>query len=567
MARVALVLTICFMGFYPSLAWSSNSNHTDFLSCLSTKIPSQLVLTPSSRSFKPLLVSSIRNARLVAPATASPPLCIVTPTQASHVQAVVRCGRSHRVPVRVRSGGHDNEGLSYRSATPNGEAFAVIDLSKFNAVRVDAHAATAWVDSGTTLGELYYRVATAAPGLGFPAGFNAVRVDAHAATAWVDSGTTLGELYYRVATAAPGLGFPAGVCPTVGVGGLISGGGMGLMMRKNGLSADNVLDATMVDAEGNLLPDKKAMGDDLFWAIRGGGGGNFGIVLSWKLRLVPVPPKVAFFNVTKTMDQGAVDAVTKWQTIAPALPEDLSVRVVIQKRQATFQSLYLGNCSAVVATMRSRFPELGLTRGDCKEMSWLQHKAYLYFGDTSKNMPLEALLLNRSMTIGPFVKNKSDYVKKALTRDAWKKIFLWPDSGAVGQLILEPHGGMMSRIADDYTPFPYRSGVLYNIQYVEFWNGTGGHGTPKWLSGLYDDFMAPLVSKSPRGAYVNYRDLDIGVNKVVGGVTSYETAKVWGERYFGLANFKRLAKIKRKVDATDYFRNEQSVPPLLLIRE
>uniref|UniRef100_A0A453ADZ9 FAD-binding PCMH-type domain-containing protein n=1 Tax=Aegilops tauschii subsp. strangulata TaxID=200361 RepID=A0A453ADZ9_AEGTS len=525
MARVALVLTICFMGFYPSLAWSSNSNHTDFLSCLSTKIPSQLVLTPSSRSFKPLLVSSIRNARLVAPATASPPLCIVTPTQASHVQAVVRCGRSHRVPVRVRSGGHDNEGLSYRSATPNGEAFAVIDLSKFNAVRVDAHAATAWVDSGTTLG----------------------------------------ELYYRVATAAPGLGFPAGVCPTVGVGGLISGGGMGLMMRKNGLSADNVLDATMVDAEGNLLPDKKAMGDDLFWAIRGGGGGNFGIVLSWKLRLVPVPPKVAFFNVTKTMDQGAVDAVTKWQTIAPALPEDLSVRVVIQKRQATFQSLYLGNCSAVVATMRSRFPELGLTRGDCKEMSWLQHKAYLYFGDTSKNMPLEALLLNRSMTIGPFVKNKSDYVKKALTRDAWKKIFLWPDSGAVGQLILEPHGGMMSRIADDYTPFPYRSGVLYNIQYVEFWNGTGGHGTPKWLSGLYDDFMAPLVSKSPRGAYVNYRDLDIGVNKVVGGVTSYETAKVWGERYFGLANFKRLAKIKRKVDATDYFRNEQSVPPLLLI--
>ena len=136
----------------------------------------------------------------------------------------------------------------------------------------------------------------------------------------------------------------------------------------------------------------------------------------------------------------------------------------------------------------------------------------------------------------------------------------------MGQRILEPHGGLMTRIADDYTPFPYRSSVLYNIQYVEFWNGTGGHDMPKWLSGLYD-FMAPLVSKSPRGAYVNYRDLDIGVNKVVGGVTSYETAKVWGDRYFGLANFNRLAKIKRKVDATDYFRNEQSVPPLLFIRE
>ena len=113
MASMALVLTVCFLGFFvpvPSVAWPSNNN--DFLRCLSTNIPSQLVLTPSSPSFTPLLVSSIRNARLVAPATANPPLCIVTPTNASHVQAAVRCGRRHSVRVRVRSGGHDYECLS-----------------------------------------------------------------------------------------------------------------------------------------------------------------------------------------------------------------------------------------------------------------------------------------------------------------------------------------------------------------------------------------------------------------------------------------------------------------------
>ncbi|KAI4968505.1 hypothetical protein ZWY2020_045835 [Hordeum vulgare] len=528
MASISLVLTVCLLGFYapaPSLASSSNNNNNDdFLQCLSTNIPSQLVLTPTSPSFTPLLVSSIRNARLVAPAKANPPLCIVTPTNASHVQAVVRCGCRYSVRVRVRSGGHDNEGLSYRSTTPNGEEFAVIDLAKLHAIHVNPHKATAWVETGATTG----------------------------------------ELYYRVATAAPGLGFPASVCPTVGVGGIISGGGIGLMMRKYGLSADNVLDASMVDAKGNLLANKKAMGNDLFWAIRGGGGGNFGIVLSWKLRLVPVPPKVTFFKVAKTMEQGAVDAVTKWQTLAPALPDDLSVRVVIQKSKATFQSLYLGNCSTVVATMHSRFPELGVTTADCKEMSWLQYTAYIYFGDAINSKPLEALLLNRSMTLGPFVKNKSDYVKKALTKETLEKIFLWPNGAGSGQLILEPHGGVMGRIAADETPFPHRRGVLYNIQYVELWNFNGAPGaevTPNWIGSLYD-FMTPYVSKNPRRAYVNYRDLDMGVNKVVDGVTCYVTARMWGERYFGPANFWRLTNVKRKVDASDYFRNEQSVPPL-----
>ncbi|XP_048560282.1 berberine bridge enzyme-like Cyn d 4 [Triticum urartu] len=519
---MALVLTVCFLGFFvPALASPSNDN--DFLRCLSTNIPSQLVQTPRSPSFKQLLVSTIRNARFVAPATARPPLCIVTPTNASHVQAAVRCGRRHSVRVRVRSVGHDCEGLSYRSGSPNSEGFAVIDLAKLHAVRVNPQEATAWVDYGAGIG----------------------------------------ELYYHVATAAPGLGCPAGVCPTVGVGGIFSGGGIGLMMRKHGLSADNVLDATMVDAEGNLLADKKAMGDDLFRAIRGGGGGNFGIVLSWKVRLVPVPPTVTFFRVTKTMDQGAVDAVTKWQTVAPVLPDDLSVRVVVQNRQANFQALYLGNSSTAVAMMGSRFPELGVTRANCKEMSWLQYTAYIYFRDDIYNKPLDELLLNRSMTLGPFFKNKSDYVKKPLSKETLEKMFLWPEGAATGQLVLEPHGGRMGRIAADNTPFPYRSSVLYNIQYVEFWNGegTGGKVTPDWVGSLYD-FMAPFVSKDPRGAYVNYRDLDIGANKVVDGVTSYESAKVWGESYFGPENFKRLAKIKRKVDAGDYFRSEQSVPPL-----
>ncbi|KAF7109995.1 hypothetical protein CFC21_110164 [Triticum aestivum] len=509
--RMALLLTACFLGCYVSVPSSAASG--DFLQCLSSSIPSERVFTPDSPSFTSVLVSSIRNPKFFTPTTVRP-LCIVTPTNASHVQAAVLCGRRHNVRVRVRSGGHDYEGLSYRSERP--EVFAVVDLANLRSVRVDRGAATAWVDSGATVG----------------------------------------ELYHAVAKAAPGLAFPAGVCSTMGLGGHISGGGIGMMMRKYGLSIDNVLDATLVDANGRLL-DKEAMGTDLFWAIRGGGGGNFGIVLSWKIRLVPVPSTVTFSNIQKTIDQGAANAVTKWQTLAPSLPEDLSIRVIVQDQHALFQTLYLGGCSALVRAMSSLFPELGMTRADCREMSWLKSTVYINSGDTKT--PVETLL-NRTTSLSTFTKNKSDYVKQAITKDTWDKIFPWFNGSAAGLMILEPHGGRVGSIADEDTPYPHRSGVLYNIQYVAFWTGNGTDG-PDWISGLYN-FMEPFVSKNPRGAYVNYRDLDIGENAVVGGVTSYESGKVWGESYFG-GNFERLAITKGKVDAGDYFRNEQSVPPLL----
>ncbi|KAM0902699.1 hypothetical protein ACQ4PT_019151 [Festuca glaucescens] len=453
--RAALLLKVCFLACYvtiPSLAASG-----DFLQCLSANIPTQLVVRPSSPSFTSVLVSSIRNPKFFTRTTVRP-LCIVTPTNASHVQTAVLCGRLHDVRVRVRSGGHDYEGLSYRFERP--ETFAVVDLSNLRAVRVNRRAATAWVDSGATLGELYYTVAKAAPELAFPAG-----------------------------------------------------------------------------------------------AIRGGGG-NFGIVLSWKVKLVRVPSTVTFFNIRKSVDQGAVNAVAKWQTLAPALPDELSIRVIVS-RDALFQSLYLGSCDELVTTMSRLFPELGMTRADCREMSWLQSTVYIISGDTKT--PLETLL-NRTTSLSTFSKNKSDYVKKAITKDLWEKIFPWFNNAGAGIIILEPHGGRVGSIADASTPYPHRSGVLYNIQYVAFWTGSGTDA-PNWISGLYN-FMEPFVSKNPRGAYVNYRDLDIGQNTVVGGITSFESGKVWGEKYFG-GNFKRLAVTKGKVDADDYFRNEQSVPPLV----
>ncbi|XP_047074077.1 berberine bridge enzyme-like Cyn d 4 [Lolium rigidum] len=508
---LVLAVLISFHSCYapvPSLASSDG-----FLKCLSAAIPKQLLYTQSSPSFTSVLVSSIRNPRLFTPTTVRP-LVIVTPTNASHVQAAVVCGRQNDVRIRVRSGGHDYEGLSFRSVRP--EVFAVVDLVNLRSVSVDQKTATAWVDSGATLG----------------------------------------ELYYAISKASKQLGFPAGLCPTVGVGGHFSGGGFGMLLRKYGVAIDNVLDATLVDAKGRLL-DKQAMGADVFWAIRGGGGESFGIVLSWKVKLVPVPPTVTMFSVPKSVNEGAVDILTKWQEVAPALPDDLFIRVVIQKQVADFQSMYLGTCDTLLPLMSSRFPELGFNRSHCKEMTWIQSVPYIYLGSTATVEDI----LNRTTSLDTFNKAKSDYVLQAIPKDVWVQIFAWLAKPDAGLMITDPYGGKISNIPESTTPFPHRGGVLYNIQYMNFWSAaTDGSAQIKWLKDFYA-FMGTYVSKNPRQAYVNYRDLDLGENVVVGNITSYQAGKVWGEKYYK-GNFQRLAMAKGEVDPNDYFRNEQSIPPL-----
>ena len=121
---------------------------------------------------------------------------------------------------------------------------------------------------------------------------------------------------------------------------------------------------------------------------------------------------------------------------------------------------------------------------------------------------------------------------------------------------------MLPTFSESSIPFPHRKGILFKIQYLTVWQTPSEDASKHidWIRKLYN-YMAPYVSMFPRQAYVNYRDLDLGMNQKRN--TSVKEASVWGTKYFK-NNFNRLVQAKTKVDPDNFFRHEQSIPPLPL---
>lgn len=518
-----------FLLLYVSVSFADSSIYTPFLSCLHKSTDpsddvSHIVYANTYVSYTSVLQNYIRNARFNTSSTPKPSI-IVTPSKESHVQATVICAKSMALQIKIRSGGHDYEGTSYVSYDQN---FIILDLFNLRTITVDIPNEVAVVQSGATLGELYYRI-------------------------WEKSKVHA---------------FPAGVCPTVGVGGHLSGGGYGNMIRKYGLTVDHIIDATIVDANGRLL-NKETMGEDLFWAIKGGGGGSFGVILSFTIKLVRVPEIVTVFRVEKRLEENATDLVVQWQDVAPHTDDRLFMRLLLQpvtskvaKNQKTVRAsvvaLFLGRSEELVALLEKQFPLLGLKTENCNETSWIDSMMWWSNFDLGTN---PQKLLDRKLNEANFLKRKSDYVQKAIPRDGlefiWKKMM---EQGKTG-FVFNPYGGKMSEIASDATAFPHRAGNLYKIQYSVSWNEAGSEAEKIFLSQarrLYS-YMTPFVSKNPRSAFLNYRDLDIGTTN--SGEKSMEEGEVYGRKYFN-DNFERLVRVKSAVDPQNFFRNEQSIPVL-----
>tara|TARA_R110002073_G_scaffold40547_5_gene115248 strand:+ start:400633 stop:402006 length:1374 start_codon:yes stop_codon:yes gene_type:complete len=214
------------------------------------------------------------------------PAIIVKCKNTQDIINAVNCAREHHIEVSIRSGGHNGAGLALI------DDGLVIDLSEMKGIDINPNTKTAVIQSGNTLSD-------------------------------VDK-----------ATHEYGLALPSGIIGTTGIGGITLGGGMGYLSRKGGLTIDNLLECEVVLASGELVTANKNSYPDLFWALRGGGG-NFGVVVSFKFKLLSIKNVYAgpmFWPIEQAKDaMKFYDSITKnasndlygffaFLTVPPAAP-------------------------------------------------------------------------------------------------------------------------------------------------------------------------------------------------------------------------------------------------------
>ncbi|KAK6138039.1 hypothetical protein DH2020_028235 [Rehmannia glutinosa] len=243
--------------------------------------------------------------------------------------------------------------------------------------------------------------------------------------------------------------------------------------------------------------------------------------------------------------------------VAPNLHEDLLIAISIgpvnssksgeKTIQAIFISLFLGRVDQLLHLLEQSFPELSVRREDCTEVCWIQ--STLFFGGYSIGESPQVLTsrnpeISDALPITRFhFKAKLDYVRgihRCPVLKVWK--LLHERETCMAEMLVVPYGGKNEGNFEDALPFPHRAGNLYKIQQLAYWDESGPEASERsitWVRRLYD-YMTPYVSKSPRAAYINYRDLDLGVNNAADG-TSYAQASSWGLKYFK-NNFEKLVE-------------------------
>ena len=196
------------------------------------------------------------------------PDAVARPINSPDVRDAIRFTVAHGVAVRARSGGHSYAGYSTLAGGVG------LDLRKLNWVNFDSTAGTATIGAGAQLIDVYAGLAK------------------HGAT------------------------LPGGTCPSVGVAGVTLGGGFGLASRHLGLTVDSLLAVKIVTADGQLRTVDQATDGDLLWALKGGGGGNFGVVTEFVFRAHPMPSTSTCFQIGWPWSS-ADEAIATWQSWAP----------------------------------------------------------------------------------------------------------------------------------------------------------------------------------------------------------------------------------------------------------
>jgi len=427
------------------------------------------------------------------------PQAVVQPLDTRDVQAVVRWADRFGVRVVARSGGHSYAGYSTTSGG------VVVDLSRLRGIRVAGGRAT------------------------------------------VGAGAQLIDVYSKLA--GRGLLVPAGSCPSVGIAGLALGGGHGLSGRRFGLTTDNLAAATIVTADGRARRVDADTNEDLYWACRGGGGGNFGVVTSLTFRAHRASGAAWFFIRFPWSQAG--EALAAWQRFAPGAPPALTSIFTLGTTggagspSVTALGQYFGSESALRRAIRplARVDGASVSSGSSTMMSlvlrWAGCLDEGYRACHTRGTRPGGQLPRASFYA------KSDYFDEPLPARGRQAMVDWierrqrtPSQGS-GALILDAYGGAYNRPAADATAFAHRD-MLFSLQYGAYFTGAGGPSN-RWINGVWRA-LRPYASGQ---AYQNYIDPQL---------------KGWQRAYYA-SNLARLREIKQQVDPDFTFRFKQAIPP------
>ena len=413
------------------------------------------------------------------------------------VAAAVRFARDHDLEIAVRGGGHNVAGTAVC------DGGIVIDLSAMRAVSVDPVERTALVQGGALWGDVDHE------------------------------------------TQAHGLATTGGIVGHTGVGGLSLGGGIGWLMRKHGLTVDNLVEAEVVTAQGDIIRVSADRHPDLFWALRGGGG-NFGVVSSFRFALHPVGPIVMAGPVFWAAED-TTDVLRFYREFAADAPDELGnvVRLgTIPPLPVVSEELHFRPAVAVASCYAGPVEE-----GERAV------RALREFGTPLVDLVGPTLYVDHQGGIDDTVPHGWHYY--------WKATNLAGLSDNVIDIVAEhaygitsPRsyaamfhmGGAVARVARDATAYPDRD-VEHNIVIDAAWLPEQDEAVrapeTAWARAFLDALQAHRA-----GVYVNFLDFDDDTSRV--------------REAYGDDTHRRLAEVKAKYDPENVFHNNKNIQPLMV---
>lgn len=430
------------------------------------------------------------------------PAAVAYVSHPDDIRTALAYARAHALRVAIRNGGHSYAGWS------SGDGRLIIDISKLNRVRASGN------------------------------------------TAVIGAGAKLIDVYR--ALTAKGMTIPAGSCPTVGVSGLTLGGGHGVVSRAYGLTCDSLTQATLITADGKQLTANAREHKDLFWALRGAGNGNFGVVTELHFKTHPAPQGVSAYLSWPWSKAAAV--VKAWQEWGPSQPDEIWSSLHLASAAGGTPTVSVAAFSlGTYGELRNAVDRLADRVGAPASSVSLRRRSYeesmeVYAGCSS--FPTDAQCHLPGSTPGRSPKGAlgretytaaSDFFDRSLSAAGIRTLLSQIRSvrGGTGSIALTALGGAVNRVSPTSTAFVHRRSRLL-AQYIASWRpGTTGSTARSWLASAHKS-MRPHASGA---AYQNYTD---------------PTLTNWRKAYYGDAAT-RLTKLKNEYDPTRFFTYPQAL--------